>query len=150
MNPRKNIIVIVAIISCFYISPVKTSATPPAWAPANGYRENARHIYFPQQNMYYDLQKEVYMYNNGGIWLIIKSVPAIYKNVNLNIAPQVQLFLDTNDPFSFNDTHKSKYGYMNKGINNDLTKNNKNFEKSERKRKKEMKELDKQEKKRNK
>lgn len=42
------------------------SQGPPPWAPAHGYRAKTRHIYFPDQNMYYDIQRGNYIYFNNG------------------------------------------------------------------------------------
>ena len=102
----------VVLLSVMFTLPQQLQATPPDWAPANGYRDQTRHIYFPQQNIYYDLQKEVYMYDDGGLWFVIKSVPEKYKNINLRKSPQVQLFLNTDAPYTENETHRTKYKYL--------------------------------------
>ena len=63
---------IVSIIALFitFLLPESTFAQPPKWAPVYGYRAKTRHIYFPQQNFYYDIQKHNYFYLNNGIWSV--------------------------------------------------------------------------------
>ena len=43
---------------------------PPPWAPAHGYRAKTRHVYFPDQNFYFDVQKSVYIYMSGDKWQV--------------------------------------------------------------------------------
>ena len=57
---------------------------PPPWAPANGYRAKVRHVYFPTQNMYYDLQDRVYIYANGGNWSISASIQTDWWAMHVN------------------------------------------------------------------
>ena len=49
-----------------------------------------RHIYFPQYNLYYDLQRSTFYLNNGK-WSISIKVPAPYIEINLGTATQIQL-----------------------------------------------------------
>ena len=112
MKTKELIVAFAAMFALTIAIPAESAAAPPYWAPANGYRDQTRHIYFPQQNIYYDLQKEVYMYDDGGLWFVIKSVPEKYKNINLRKSPQVQLFLNTDAPYTENETHRTKYKYL--------------------------------------
>ena len=137
---KKKIITPIAILFMVFLLPPIINASPPDWAPAIGYREQTRHIYFPQQNIYFDLGKEVYMYDDGGVWFIIKSVPERYKNVNLRNSPQVQLFLNSDVPFTENIAHQTKYKYLVKESEKTIReaekvmrKEQKAFEKAERK-----------------
>lgn len=82
---------------------------PPPWAPAHGYRAQTRHIYFPQYNMYYDINRSSYLYLNGGNWTVSASLPNIYVGVNLGGAAQVQLTYGGYDPYRYNTVHVVEY-----------------------------------------
>lgn len=109
MKTKKIIVAFVAMLALTIAMPVESGATPPSWAPAHGYREKTRQIYFPQQNMYYDLNRGTYIYLNGRNWVASIGLPTMYRNVNLRLAPQVQLMLHTDRPFVYNHTHRTKY-----------------------------------------
>lgn len=109
MKTKKLIIAIVAVVALTIAMPVETGATPPPWAPAHGYREKTRQIYFPQQNMYYDLNRGTYIYLSGRNWVASVGLPSIFRNVNLRVAPQVQLMLNTDRPYIYNRTHRAQY-----------------------------------------
>ena len=73
----------------------KPTKGPPSWAPAHGYRANTRHIYFPEQNIYYDLQEGVYISLSGDNWQVTASLPSIFSGVDLSIVAKVELDLST-------------------------------------------------------
>lgn len=85
------------------------SQGPPPWAPAHGYRAKTRHIYFPNQNMYYDIQKGVYIYFNNGKWSVSVKVPSIFVGINLGKSTQVELDFYGDSPQRYNYSHKTKY-----------------------------------------
>lgn len=87
----------------------KKGGGPPPWAPANGYREKTRHVYFSQYKTYYDIQRGVYIYLNGGTWQVSASIPNFLQSVNLATATQIQLDLSTDTPQTFFEEHKKKY-----------------------------------------
>lgn len=82
---------------------------PPPWAPAKGYRAQTRHIYFPEHNFYFDIQKSVYIYMSGGKWEVSANLPSIFSGVDLKIAAKVELDVDTDTPQKYNNEHKVKY-----------------------------------------
>lgn len=82
---------------------------PPPWAPAHGYRAKTKHIYFPEQNFYYDIEARNYIYLNGGRWSISASIPRPFININLGGAPQVQLEFAGHNPYRENHIHVVKY-----------------------------------------
>ncbi len=90
---------------------------PPPWAPAHGYRAKTRHIYFPQHNFYFDMQKGVYIYLKGGNWLTAISLPSLFGRINLASAIQVELDFTADNPHNHNSDHKVKYKVKNKGGN---------------------------------
>lgn len=85
------------------------SQGPPPWAPAHGYRAKTRHVYFPDHNMYYDIQKSNYIYFTNGKWTISTRVPSIFVGVNLRGSTQVELDFYGDRPQRYNYSHKTKY-----------------------------------------
>ncbi|UGS22754.1 hypothetical protein [Flavobacterium channae] len=85
------------------------SQGPPPWAPAHGYRAKTRHIYFPDQNMYYDIQKGVYIYFNNGKWAVSVKVPSVFVGINLGRSTQIELDFYGDSPQRYNYSHKTKY-----------------------------------------
>lgn len=118
------------LLTLFFASPTESYGQkkektngPPPWAPAHGYRAQTRHIYFPDQNFYYDIQKSVYIYMSADRWQISVNLPALYAGVDLKIATKVELELDLDSPQKYNADHIVKYkgkakGNMSKGRNN--------------------------------
>ncbi len=82
---------------------------PPSWAPAHGYRANTRQVYFPDQNVYFDVQKSVYISLAGTNWQVSASIPIALSGVDLKIAAKVELDLSTDSPQKYNSDHKAKY-----------------------------------------
>lgn len=109
----------------------KTPKGPPSWAPAHGYRAQTRYIYFPDQNVYYDNQKGVYISLNGDNWNVSASLPSIFSGVDLNIALKVELDLSTDTPQKYNSDHKTKYKGKGEGGQNQPQKKS-NKEKSKK------------------
>lgn len=102
--------VVIISIFMFLIIPDNLFAQgPPPWAPAHGYRAKTRHIYFPEQNFYYDIERRDYIYLNNGIWTVSVSVPAPFININLGRSVQVQLDFVGSDPYRYNSEHIIKY-----------------------------------------
>ena len=102
-----------------------TRKGPPAWAPAHGYRAKTRHIYFPDHNFYFDLQKNEYIYLKGDKWQVDVRLPRLYAGIDLKGAARVELELNIDSPQNFNLDHIAKYKAKAKGgqikikINND-------------------------------
>ena len=88
---------------------------PPSWAPAHGYRAKTRHIYFPDQNFYFDLQTNEYIYLNGDTWQVSVKLPSLYAAIDLDGAVKVELELSTDSPQKFNHDHIAQYKVMGKG-----------------------------------
>ncbi|MBE9577171.1 hypothetical protein [Flavobacterium proteolyticum] len=85
------------------------SQGPPPWAPAHGYRAKTRHIYFPDQNMYYDIQRGTYIYFSNGKWSVSVKVPSIFVGINLGRSTQIELDFYGDRPQRYNYSHKTKY-----------------------------------------
>jgi hypothetical protein len=82
---------------------------PPPWAPAHGYRAKTRYVYFPDQNMYYDLNARNYIYLSGSRWQVRATLPKLFLGINLGQSSQVELDFVGNRPYRYNATHIVKY-----------------------------------------
>jgi len=82
---------------------------PPPWAPAHGYRKNTRHIYFPVQQTYFDIDRGVYISLQGGKWENSTSRPLSLKGVDLKVAAKIELDFSGENPQSLFGEHKKKY-----------------------------------------
>ena len=82
---------------------------PPPWAPAHGYRAKTRYVYFPDENMYYDLHSRNYIYLSGRNWVVRTSVPRIFIGINLGKSAQVELDFTGSRPYVQNHIHVVKY-----------------------------------------
>lgn len=92
-----------------------TKNGPPSWAPAHGYRAKTRHIYFPDQNFYFDLQTNEYIYLKGDTWQVSVKLPSLYAAIDLDGAVKVELELNTDSPQKFNHDHIARYKVKGKG-----------------------------------
>ena len=117
---KKTTTIIAALILVFMlVIPADVfSQGPPPWAPAHGYRAKTRHIYFPNQNMYYDIQKSNYIYFSNGKWSISSRVPSIFVGINLGKSTQIQLDYYGSYPQYYNKDHKIKYKKKQKNPSN--------------------------------
>lgn len=87
----------------------KGKGGPPPWAPAHGYRAKTRQVYFPEHNFYFDVQKNVYIYLNGGNWQVGVRLPLIFAGIDLKGANKVELELNTDTPQKYNADHIARY-----------------------------------------
>ncbi len=100
---------IFAIIGLLSFPTEMFSQGPPPWAPAKGYRAKTRHIYFPEQNFYYDVQKRNYIYLNGRNWTVSVGLPSIFVGINLGRSTQIELDYYGAYPYYYNSNHRVKY-----------------------------------------
>lgn len=83
---------------------VNISAQPP-WGPA-GYA-CAPYYYFPDFNIYYDVNRALFYYYSYGRWVSAHKLP-------VGVGPRdlykfYKVVLDVRDPWLYNRTHRSKY-----------------------------------------
>lgn len=83
----------------------KTKGGPPSWAPAHGYRAKTRHVFFKEYDVYYDLQRSVYISLSGSNWQVSAELPVKLASVNLSAAVQVEIDLDSDDPQRYYKAH---------------------------------------------
>ncbi len=109
-----KLILILCMAGVFYLLPTeafsqKKAGGPPPWAPAHGYRAKTRHIYFPDHNFYFDIQRGVYIFMEGGKWSIAARLPGLFGNINLSASTQVELDISTSEPQAYNARHLTEY-----------------------------------------
>jgi hypothetical protein len=100
-------VIIIAILLFFNIS--LFGQNKPAWLSNMKVKAETRQIYFPQQNFYFDIQKNVYIYPFAGEWKSGESLPDIFASVDLDSAVKVELTINSDEPQKLNREHKAKY-----------------------------------------
>ncbi len=114
MKTKPTLAVLVISLALTLMLPLETLAQgksqgPPPWAPAHGYRSKVRHIYFPDYNFYFDLDRGVYIYLSRDKWEVSVKLPSLYASFDLKSAVHVELELDSSSPQKYNAEHKLKY-----------------------------------------
>jgi len=117
MKNLKNTIALIALLSCFVVD-AQTSTKK----NINGVLINPetncvlRYYYFPNLEAYYDTQKNLYTYMDGGQWITAEEIPAGYRGYSLyNKVNVVINDFDDDDVTQFLYKHKKKYPYITKG-----------------------------------
>lgn len=107
----KNKNFFLALIVLFFIGIGMSSSAQDksGWLEQLSLKESTRQLYFPQQNIYYDLQEEVYIYPFGGEWVKSYGLPPFITAEELENSVKVQLSLDTQEPQEFNREHRVLY-----------------------------------------
>lgn len=78
---------------------------PPEHAPAHGYRHKYRYCYYPDARVYYDLDRRLYFYLDGG-W---RSAVRLPRDIRARLYGPVTLELDAAEPYAYYDVHQHKY-----------------------------------------
>ena len=100
----------IVVLTILFLTPQDIfSQGPPPWAPAHGYRAKTKHVYFPDQNFYYDIEKRNYLYISNGKWVVSAKLPSIYTSINLGKSTQIQLEIGGHTPYIYNKEHIVKY-----------------------------------------
>lgn len=82
---------------------------PPPWAPAHGFRAKTRHVYFPEYNFYFDIEKRVYIHFQAGKWTVSSDLPTKLNNINLRNASKFELDIDIDNPQIYNGEHQMRF-----------------------------------------
>jgi hypothetical protein len=70
---------------------------PPPWAPAHGHRAK-QYQYYSSQQVYFDVQREVYFYYSDGDWRVSVSLP---DSLRVNLGEHVTLEMETDQPYIY-------------------------------------------------
>ena len=115
MKTKSFIFITVSLLTLGLTTSLETvSANPPRWAPAHGYRARTHHIYFPEQNFYYDTRRGVYIFLENGRWVTNVQLPGIFASINLFTAPKVELVTNSYHPNLYNRRHIEMYRERNR------------------------------------
>lgn len=91
-------------------------ADPPAWAPAHGKRAKQeyhaverghRYVYYPEQQVYYSPEQQLWFWMNGGNWQFDVSLPAQYR---LQATTGISVTLDATRPYIQHAYVEERYG----------------------------------------
>ncbi|MCK4376097.1 MAG: hypothetical protein KAX19_12235 [Candidatus Brocadiae bacterium] len=79
---------------------------PPAHAPAHGYRRKHCYRYYPSCCVYFDIERKLYFYLEGGNWRVSARLPA---GIRMDVGEAVVLSLETDRPYLHFQKHKTSY-----------------------------------------
>lgn len=82
----------------------------PAWGPT-GY-DYAGYYYFPDLNIYFDINNSLFYYASGSKWVSNKYLPDNYRKYDLYSLYKV--VINSNTPWQQNKTHKKNYAKFKK------------------------------------
>ena len=91
MKTKKIFVALVALLLSATAFTGHAGTTPPPWAPANGYNAKTTHVFLPEQNIYFDLNKNVYIYEDNRQWFTSPVVPDKFRDVDLRNAKQIEI-----------------------------------------------------------
>ncbi len=110
MKAYIRFILIKVVFLCFFVPNISIAQdNVPHWFPTQGFKPATQHIYFPEHNFYYDLNRKVYIYVIGGQWQISPELPPLFDKVDYKNAVLVELVIDTDSPHKHNSEHIVKY-----------------------------------------
>ncbi len=81
----------------------------PAWVDVHHCRVETRHLYFPAYNIYYDMERSLFIYLSGDTWMFSLALPAMYSHIDLAYEPIVELDFYYDRPFIYNEYHIVHY-----------------------------------------
>ncbi len=100
---------------------------PPNWAPAYDNVEEVHYYYLPDIEVYYDVWRNEYVYQNQGNWVYSAYMPSNYSNYNVNDGFVVVLNRNAYEPWRQHRTYASEYPryyYQTRYNNNNDRSNN--------------------------
>lgn len=80
--------------------------SPPAHAHAHGFRAKHKYRYYPANNVYHDVKRELYFYLKEGKWEVGISLPAAFRD---GLGESVILELQTDKPYIHHAEHVKYY-----------------------------------------
>ncbi len=145
MNMKKVIFaLIVAFVFTSTLSSNAKAGTPP-WAQANGYNKKTTHIYLPEQNIYFDLNKNVYLFEENGVWIDSQTLPQKYSGIDFSKSRQMELTVKNEEPYKKIIEHRETYNREINATNNAyLQEQKQKLEMAENEQKAKQKELNQQ------
>lgn len=87
-------------------------AAPPAHAPAHGYRAKHQYVYYRDREIYYEPERRLWFWIDGGAWRVGASLPAYYQQFT---SRGVTIELGSDTPYSEHRDVVREYGKGSKG-----------------------------------
>lgn len=82
---------------------VSSQHGPPDHAPAHGYRAKRSYRYYAAKEVYYDAERRIYFYIEGGIW---KSGISLPYHIEVSLGKYVTVELDSDTPYAYHQKQK--------------------------------------------
>lgn len=98
---------VLVIAAAMAAAPAALLADPPAHAPAHGYRAKHRYVYYPSQEIYYEPERGLWFWLDGGDWEFGLSLPTYYRQYT---SGGISIELDTDKPYTEHHSVVSQYG----------------------------------------
>jgi hypothetical protein len=96
----------VGVSSGYLVAKKKKHHGPPSHAPAHGYRAKYQYRYYPSSNIYFDVDRKLYFFLQGGNWEFAASLPF---NLIPKLGSHVSIEMEIERPYLFNKEHRTKY-----------------------------------------
>ncbi len=115
---------IVGCVSTVYVpqrTVVKQEVVSPAWAPPYDNADRVRYYYFPDIEVYYDVNRNEFVYLEDGNWVFSPYLPPMYSNYDLNNAFVVIIDYNAYEPWRQHQlylSHYPRYYYRTVYVNN--------------------------------
>ena len=77
---------------------------PPDHAPAHGYRAKYSYRYYPAKEVYYNTERRLYFYIEGGVWVSDALLPY---QLRISLGEYEIVEMDTDTPYAYH-AHKTK------------------------------------------
>lgn len=91
----------------------RNSVYTPHWVSHHAVRTQARHIFLPDFNVYYDRANGLFIYSGRKGWRATREIPRRLRGVNLRRAYQVSLSTWSDTPERYNRRHQALYSKRN-------------------------------------
>ena len=109
-NSKLGMFTGILVLVCMLVIPTDAfSQGPPPWAKGHSYKAKTRYVYFPDENVYYDLQQKSYIYPSNNNWQVKAQAPAIFVGINLGKSTQIELDFRGDRPQRYNTSHRTVY-----------------------------------------
>lgn len=100
-----SILALIVLQGCVIVPPPPSRHGPPDHAPAHGYRAKYRYYYYPDAAVYFDLDRRLYFYLDGG-WRRAERLP---RDLYVRLGGPVALTLDLDEPYHRHDEHRRSH-----------------------------------------
>jgi len=104
---RSKLLLAVSLAAAALFSHQAVWADPPSWAPAHGHHASHRYVYYPEREIYYAPDRDLWFWVNGGNWSVGSRLPVIYQAYTVG---GVSIDLDVARPYDRHVYVIERYG----------------------------------------